>query len=158
MDLPRDLRETTSRIQVLTGFILRHGFDHRVSQTLAPEVIQSVFNELVSQPLTTVVRSNGQIRNAALATLAINQRRNVAEDPTLTFGNEHSSGIGRNVFIDVACFAPAPVPTVQDAQRRLDVLFERHSGKRFDRQPFDGFQIVRLVNTYGELRIHLGIC
>lgn len=158
MDLPCDFRETTSRIQVLARFVLRHGFDHRISQTFAPEVIQSVFNELASQPLTTEVRSDGEIGNPALSTLAINQRRDVAYDPALTFGNEDSGGICRNVFIDVTCFAPAPVVTVQDAQRRLDVLFERHSGKRFDRQPFNGFQIVRPIITNGELRIHLGVC
>ncbi len=62
-----------------------------------------------------------------------------------SFGHEDAGGIGGDVFINVTRFAPAPVVSVQDAQRVLDILFERHAAKRFDGELFDGIQIVRPV-------------
>jgi hypothetical protein len=121
---------------MLAGFILRHGFDHGVRQAFAAEIMQRVFNEPAAQTLTAELHRDGQVRNPALAALVIHSRRDIANEPALNFGHEHSARVCSNIFINVTRFAPAPVAPAQDAQRSLDILFERDTTKRIDGQLF----------------------
>src|SRR5947207_1242200 len=90
MDLPGDFDESTSRVEMLSDFILGHGFYHGVFQTFPAEIIERMFDQLPAQPLAAKLGVYGQIGNPASTRLAIDPRRDVPNHISLGFSHKDS--------------------------------------------------------------------
>lgn len=129
VDLAGDFDEAAGRIQMMAGGVLGHRFDHGVGETFAAKIVERVLDQLAAQTAIAEISGDGQIRNASFAGFAVNHGRDVADDMSFGFGDENAGGIGRNIFVDVTSFAPAPVVAVENAERLLDVFLERDTGE-----------------------------
>jgi hypothetical protein len=147
MDLAGDFDEAAGGVKMMAGGVLSHGFDHGISQTFTAKVIEHVLDQLPAQTAIAKISRYRKIRNAAFPGLAIESRRDITDDASFSFGDENARRIGSDIFVDVPRLAPTPVVAVKNAQRLLDVLFERYAGKRFDRQLLERFQVSRLASA-----------
>src|SRR5213595_334191 len=104
---------------MMAGGVLGHGFNHRVDQAFAAEVIERVLDQLAAQTAIAKISGHRKIRNAAFPSLAIDHRGDVADDAAFGFGDEDSRWISCHVFVDVTRFAPAPVAPMKNPKRLL---------------------------------------
>src|SRR4051812_15306669 len=101
MNLARNFDKAAGGIKMLTRFILRHRFNHRIGETFTAKVIERMFDELAPQAQSAKFSSDGEIGNAALARLAIDGRRDVTHDAISRLSYENAVRICRHVIIDV---------------------------------------------------------
>ena len=141
MDLPGDFDEATCRIKVLADLVSFHRLDHRVGQTFAAEVFQSVLDEPATEPLASGFGDKRDIGNATFAGRAIQRRRDVTHYLAFALRDKNSARVGSGIVIDVAQLSPSPVVTVQNSQMLLDHLIDGRTAKSFGGDPFEHFKI-----------------
>src|SRR5438477_11077254 len=77
MDLPRDLAEAASRIEVLPDRILVERLDSDVCQPELAEIVEGMVNQPPAHALPPQPRGHGEVGNLADARFAIDPRRHV---------------------------------------------------------------------------------
>src|SRR5678816_654380 len=141
VDLPGDFDETTCRIKVLADFVSLQRLDHRVGQTLAAKVIQSVLDEPATEPLATRFGDKRDIGNATLAGRTIHRRRDVTHYLASALCDKNSARVGSGIVINVAHLSPSPVVAVQNSEMLLQQLIGGRAAKSFGGDPFEHFKI-----------------
>ena len=63
----RNFDEPACGVKVIPSFVVSHRFDHRVGHALAPQIIESMLNQLPSQSFAARFRNDREIRNAPFA-------------------------------------------------------------------------------------------
>ena len=141
MDLPGDFDKAACRIKVLADFVSLECLDHRVGQTLAAKVIQSVLDEPATESLASRFGDKRDIGNATLAGRTVHRRRDVAHYLAFALRDKNSARVGSSIVIDVAHLSPSPVVAVQNSQMLLQQLIDGRAAKSFGGDPFEHFKI-----------------
>src|SRR5678815_967771 len=145
--LPGDLDKAACRIQVVANLVVGHGFYHGVGQPFSLEIIQRMFDELPANTAAPRLRNDGQIWDSALACVSFQAGGDISQNPAGLFRDKNSSRVGRDVFINMPGFAPAPVVAMQNAQALFHALIEGEAIEGFDRHPFEFREITGLVQS-----------
>jgi len=147
MNLPGNLHKTAGGIEVLPNGVLGHCFNDGIGQALGAEIVQRMFDELAAKPATAELLGDCQIGNTSLARVPVETGSDVADHASLAFGDKNAGWVRRDVFIDMAGFAPTPIMPTERAQGGLKILLDCDTAEGFDGEPFDALQIVRAVQT-----------
>lgn len=147
MNLPRDFAKAERRIEMLPDGVLCERFNLGVSQSVVPEVIQRMFDELATDPLAPKFRVDRNVGDMSDSRLIVSPSCDAANDAAIDFRDKNPVRITSGINIQMPTFTPLPIVTVNRAEEPLDSLVNRYAVKRRDRDRFQCGQVIRSVRA-----------
>jgi len=127
MDLASNFNKATRGVKVFADLVAGHGFDHRISDTFATQIIQRMLNEPAAQTLASGLGRNSEVGNAGLARIPVQVGGDVTNDLAIGLGHKCAGGIQSDIVVDVPRLSPAPIVAMEYAKPGFHELIERHA-------------------------------